>query len=329
MRCTLATLALAAVAVAKPVPAGVSSAIAPDSTAPAGCSPDYSGTFQIQVVKGSKRDLTKRQSTPLTLTLSGGVLTDSQGRTGYIASNNQFQFDDPPQAGAIYTSGFSVCQDGSLALGSETTWYQCLSGDFYNLYDESTGAQCSAVHIVVIGGGSVAPSTPSATASGVESVQSDGQPTGSAVATPICQISDGQPQVTGCVTQISDGQIQAPTATAAPVTQISDGQIQATTGVVTQISDGQIQATSAAVVTQISDGQIQATSAAPSPCTQIVDGQPQCPGSTGYPVPSYGANTTIASATPSVVPATGAGAMNSLGNAAVAVVGGVLALAFL
>lgn len=245
------------------------------------------------------------------MTLSGGILKDAEGRTGYIASNNQFQFDGPPQAGAIYTAGWSVCQNGDLALGDNTTWYQCLSGDFYNLYDDTQGGQCSAVHIVVIG--HTAPTTAVASATGVESVQSDGQPTGSAAPTPICQISDGQPQATGCVTQISDGQVQAPTWTAAPVTQISDGQIQATT----------------AVVTQISDGQIQATTAEPNPCTQIVDGQPQCPGSTGWPSASWGANSTIASATPSVWPATGAGVSNSIGNQAVALIGGVLALALL
>lgn len=261
------------------------------------------------------------------MTLSGGILKDAQGRTGYIASNNQFQFDAPPQAGAIYTSGFSVCQDGSLALGSDTTWYQCLSGDFYNLYDENDAGQCSPVHIVVIGGGMASP-PPVASATGVESVMPDGQPTGSAAPTPICQIADGQPQATGCITQISDGQIQAPTSTAAPVTQISDGQIQATSGVVTQISDGQIQATSA-VVTQISDGQIQATSAAPNPCTQIVDGQPQCPGSTGYPMPSYGANNTYSSATPSIAPATGAGVSVSVGNQAFGLIAGIFALAML
>ncbi len=60
MRSTLATAALAALAPAKPLTQGVTSILAPDSNAPAGCSPDYSGTFQIQVVKGaSKRDLTE------------------------------------------------------------------------------------------------------------------------------------------------------------------------------------------------------------------------------------------------------------------------------
>jgi hypothetical protein len=92
----------------------------------------------------------------------------------------------------------------------------------------------------------------------------------------VTQISDGQIQApTGkVVSQISDGQIQAPTGKV--VTQISDGQIQAPTGkVVTQISDGQIQAPTGKVVTQISDGQIQAPTG--KVVTQISDGQIQAP----------------------------------------------------
>ena len=68
--------------------------------------------------------------------------------------------------------------------------------------------------------------------------------------------------------QISDGQIQVATTTAAPVSQITDGQIQAPTKVTTtvapisQITDGQPQApkvtTTVAPVSQITDGQIQA-----------------------------------------------------------------------
>merc|ERR1712169_10044 len=85
-------------------------------------------------------------------------------------------------------------------------------------------AQCSPVYINAIGGGS------SASASAA-----------------VCQLADGQPQNdANCVSQIGDGQIQAPTG--APVTQISDGQIQAPTSTaapVTQIGDGQIQAPSA------------------------------------------------------------------------------------
>eukprot|EP00249_Psilotum_nudum_P004044 c17570_g2_i1 orf=489-800(-) len=88
-----------------------------------------------------------KQSDSLTVTLSGGVLKDNQGRTGYIAANYQFQFDGPPQAGAIYTAGFSVCGNGSLALGGSAVFYQCLSGDFYNLYDRNWAPQCNPITI--------------------------------------------------------------------------------------------------------------------------------------------------------------------------------------
>ncbi|KAL8720051.1 MAG: hypothetical protein Q9225_003019 [Loekoesia sp. 1 TL-2023] len=83
----------------------------------------------------------------LALTLADGVLKDAKGRTGYIASNFQFQFDAPPQAGAIYTSGFTACGNGTLALGGSNVFYQCRSGDFYNLYDRSWAAQCSPITI--------------------------------------------------------------------------------------------------------------------------------------------------------------------------------------
>ena len=83
----------------------------------------------------------------LAITLADGVLTDAVGRTGYIASNFQFQFDEPPQAGAIFTSGFTFCSNGTLALGGSNVFYQCLSGDFYNLYDRSWAPQCSPVTI--------------------------------------------------------------------------------------------------------------------------------------------------------------------------------------
>ncbi|KAL8712929.1 MAG: hypothetical protein Q9220_002787 [cf. Caloplaca sp. 1 TL-2023] len=86
----------------------------------------------------------------LTLTLAGGVLTDAKGRTGYIAANYQFQFDAPPQAGAIYTAGFSACSNGTLALGGSNVFYQCLSGDFFNLYDRSWAPQCSPITINIL-----------------------------------------------------------------------------------------------------------------------------------------------------------------------------------
>ena len=105
----------------------------------------------------------------LEITLKDGVLTDSKDRTGYIAANHPFQFDGPAQTGAIYTAGWSACGNGSLALGGTTVFYQCLSGDFYNLYDESTGNQCNEVHINIVKDGAAA-SQPAA------SQLPDGQP---------------------------------------------------------------------------------------------------------------------------------------------------------
>lgn len=87
------------------------------------------------------------QEGELAITLDNGILKDAKGRTGYIASNYQFQFDGPPQAGAIYTAGFSICANQSLALGGSNVFYQCLSGSFYNLYDRKWAAQCYPITI--------------------------------------------------------------------------------------------------------------------------------------------------------------------------------------
>jgi hypothetical protein len=91
-----------------------------------------------------------RHNDSLQLHLSDSVLTDALGRTGYIASNYQFQFDAPPQSGSLYTSGWGVCANGSLSLGGQATFWQCLSGDFYNLYDRWWAGQCSEVVLRVV-----------------------------------------------------------------------------------------------------------------------------------------------------------------------------------
>lgn len=277
-------------------------AAAPQVAERADCSSSYNGNFEITVFKNSKRDVEKRASCSgkgaLVLSLEGGVLKDAKGRTGYIASNYQFQFDGPPQAGAKQVDGFSVCADGKLALDGKTEFFQCLSGDFNNLYSKSWAAQCEPVIISAMSCGSASssgvsqvsdgqPQAPSTAGSPPVTQISDGQPQGPSTAAnpPVTQISDGQPQApTGApITQISDGQIQVPPSAPAPppVTQISDGQPQAPTGApVTQISDGQPQAPTGKPVSQISDGQPQAPTGAP--VTQISDGQPQAP--TGAPV---------------------------------------------
>lgn len=249
---SFAVLALAATALAQ-------------SSPPAGCQASTSGTFQISTVNVTsprKRDLATRQlAGTLTLSLQNGNLKDQAGRTGYIASNYQFQFDAPVQAGARETSGFSLCNNGSLALGSTAIWYQCLSGTFYNLYSQSTGAQCIPIYITAVrqGGASQIP---------------DGQPQASSARPAVSQISDGQPQASSprpVISQISDGQPQAgtPAPSRPVVSQISDGQPQA----------GTPRPTPGPVVSQISDGQPQAPTPQPSRpvVSQISDGQPQAP----------------------------------------------------
>ena len=107
-----------------------------------------SATSSAPAAAGTPYELVAcRTNSSLEVSLSNGILTDSDGRTGYIAANYQFQFDKPPQAGAIYTAGFSVCANGSLALGGSNVFWQCLSGNFYNLYDRYWAAQCSPITI--------------------------------------------------------------------------------------------------------------------------------------------------------------------------------------
>ncbi|KAL8994933.1 MAG: hypothetical protein Q9169_005234 [Polycauliona sp. 2 TL-2023] len=150
---------------------------------PPGCQSDFDGTFVIKptLVSGEEapvgneaKMLKKRQqnvrticgSTPI-VTLEGGVLKDQQDRTGNIVANTQFQFDAPLQEDALFTSGFSVCENNTLAYPGSAIFYQCLSGNpeapeddsklFNNLYTQPQGPtggeadQCDQIYIEVIG----------------------------------------------------------------------------------------------------------------------------------------------------------------------------------
>jgi hypothetical protein len=337
MQTTFALAALAAVAYAAPSPQGVTADIPAPGYPPAGAATSYSGPFEVTIVSAAstKRDLTERQAVNcgqpgyLTVTLTNGVLTDAEGRTGYIAANYQFQFDSPPQTGAIYTGGFSIFPNTSLALGSSAVFFECASGGFSNLYNTDWAPQCNPILIDILPCGSsgvvgqTSDGQPQATTTAPPPVTQigDGQPQGVTnppTVVPVSEFHDGQPQVVTVgpmpVSQISDGQIQNPTTSAAgvPVSQISDGQVQATTSAagvpVSQISDGQVQATTSAAgvpVSQISDGQVQATTKAPAttatgaPVSQISDGQVQ-------------ATTKAPNATTSSPPAAFTGAGNGL-----------------
>lgn len=241
MQTTFALAALVGAVMAAPQ---ASSSAAPSGAAlgpaPAGCDKSYTGNFEITIVKPSnlKRDIAARQDPStcgqpgmLTLNLQNGNLMDIDGRTGYIASANaQFQFDKPVQAGGEYAGEFSVCKNGSIALGPTTTFYQCKSGDFYNLYYANTAEQCSPVNIDIIpcdsaSSSSAAPSTmvsaAAATSAKAVSVSSDGQPQATAKATsvvPVSVFSDGQPQAT----------VRATSVKPVAVSEFTDGQPQAT-----------------------------------------------------------------------------------------------------
>jgi hypothetical protein len=166
----LAPLLFAATSLAQAVEEG----IAPSSPPPPGCESTANVNFTIGTLKFGHQTI-KRESavevrhhnntfialkqtlTPppqaadsaLVCTLKDGILRDRDSRTGSVVANRQFQFDGPPQAGAIYTGGFSICANGSLAIGGTTRWWQCSSGGFYNLYDEWIGAQCEEIRIQV------------------------------------------------------------------------------------------------------------------------------------------------------------------------------------
>ncbi|USP81820.1 hypothetical protein yc1106_09094 [Curvularia clavata] len=144
-----APIFLAATALGQAVEEG----IAPDAATPEGCKTTVDTPFRIGTLENPslKRETAQEASDgDLLCTLKDGILHDQFHRTGSIVANRQFQFDGPPQAGAIYTGGFSVCANDSLAIGGSTRWWRCMSGAFGNLYDESIGGQCHEIRIQAI-----------------------------------------------------------------------------------------------------------------------------------------------------------------------------------
>ncbi|KAL3230588.1 Cell wall mannoprotein PIR3 [Nakaseomyces bracarensis] len=112
--------------------------------------PPSNATLPVNVKDPVTAEACKNDGT-LEMNLKGGILTDGKGRIGSIVANRQFQFDGPPpQAGAIYAAGWSLTPEGNLAIGDNDVFYQCLSGNFYNLYDEHIGSQCTPVHLSAI-----------------------------------------------------------------------------------------------------------------------------------------------------------------------------------
>lgn len=245
--------------------------VTPTASAPAGCQTSYSGTFGLSVVNTTTASKVKRESgqpNALVIALKNSVLTDTQGRIGYIASNYQFQFDFGGQAGELASAGFSVCANNSLALGSSAIWYECLSGNFYNLYDKNWAPQCQAVYLEILPmSASTSTAVGTATTGSASATTSASAVTSSVAAA--SSITDGQVQggstsaVTSSVQVVSS--VSVKTSSAAVVTSISDHQIQGATSTSAIVSSTTLMSTvtpattkSVAVVSSISDHQIQA-----------------------------------------------------------------------
>lgn len=239
----LAPLFFAASTLAQGPPEG----IAPSSQPPAGCEPNSNGNFTIGTLKLANSKVQKRESavevspfftspvitTPwhthtdisqaadgaLVCNLNKGILRDRDGRTGSVVSNRQFQFDGPPQAGAIYTGGFSICNNGSLAIGGSTRWWQCSSGGFYNLYDEWIGAQCEEIRIqVAMSGPPAAAVVPSKSVNTATS-------SAAAVSTEVASVQSSLATISGAVSTVSKSAI-GPSASFTA----SSGNMSSTTG---------------------------------------------------------------------------------------------------
>ncbi|KAF2731145.1 hypothetical protein EJ04DRAFT_16595 [Polyplosphaeria fusca] len=146
----LLSLFLAATSHASEVPEGIE----PSEGPPDGCERTVNGNFTIGSAVLDPTSKLRRETAveasdgSFSCTLQDGILHDNANRTGAIVSNHQFQFDGPPQAGSIYTGGWSVCKNGSLALGSSTRFWRCTSGGFQNLYDENVADQCQEAVII-------------------------------------------------------------------------------------------------------------------------------------------------------------------------------------
>ncbi|CCC68908.1 hypothetical protein NCAS_0B08240 [Naumovozyma castellii] len=121
------------------------------ATQTSGANQQADGQVQNKDSTDPVKGVSCKASGTLQMNLKGGILTDGKGRIGSIVANRQFQFDGPPpQAGAIYAAGWSLTPEGNLAIGDQDTFYQCLSGNFYNLYDEHIGSQCNEVYLQAI-----------------------------------------------------------------------------------------------------------------------------------------------------------------------------------
>ncbi|KAL8649943.1 MAG: hypothetical protein Q9210_004106 [Variospora velana] len=193
---------------------------------PEGCSPDFERPFftQPENITNAPGQFDKRQETvtipevcsndaTAVISLSDGVLTDDAGRTGAIVAQGQLQFDELVQEDSRYVDGFSICGNGSLAIAGSTIFYQCLSGNFFNLYQTSQGAQCNEVYINAI------PCSSDGAVSGSSSASTPATATSSvaAASTTTAPAAPATPTISAAPFPVpSNGTAPSPTASGAP-----------------------------------------------------------------------------------------------------------------
>ncbi|PUU80704.1 hypothetical protein B9Z19DRAFT_974017, partial [Tuber borchii] len=80
------------------------------------------------------------------MSLADGVLKDSKGRTGCIAANRQFRFYyQPLQRDVLFSGGFSVRENGVLALGQDDVFYGCPCEEVWKPYDMRIADNCHPI----------------------------------------------------------------------------------------------------------------------------------------------------------------------------------------
>ena len=137
---------------------------------------------------------------------------------------------DLPQAGTIYSSGFSICQNNSIALGDTTVFQSCNSGEFDNLYYGYDAEQCEDVMINAVDTGKSSGSSMSDTSSSMSSsamssmMSSMPSPSmmsygGAATPTPMTPTASLAPTGTGAPASYTGGAV----ATAAPLAMAAAG----------------------------------------------------------------------------------------------------------
>jgi hypothetical protein len=175
------------------------------SALPSSCDPTVMSPFELTTVPlGSVVSLTKRGGcsgdSTLVVHLTDSVLVDAKGRTGYISSNDQLQFDKPAQSGFKTADGFSVCSNGTVLLDESPIFWACKSGPFSNIYSVKVAPQCEPVQLNALFCGDDAADIPAPVGAPVVTTVVpailDGVETAitTALPVPLCQINDGQVQ---------------------------------------------------------------------------------------------------------------------------------------